>query len=65
MKLINTLVLTREDLGEGFTELSFTKIDVIHFPFFNTGVVLSEDMVVFIDTTGDTKILKNRLGKPS
>ncbi len=62
MKMINTLVLDRTDLGEAYKDTPIGEIMVIMFPFFNTGVVLHEEMIVFIDDNGDTKILKNRLG---
>lgn len=63
MKMVQTLILYRSDLGEAFKDILFNEVEVIHFPFFNTGVVLHEDIIVFIDYSGDTKILKNRFGK--
>lgn len=63
MKTLHTLALYREDLGEQYKNVVFDLIRVTMFGFFNTGVVLNEDIVLFIDDDGRTKILKNRHGK--
>lgn len=63
MKLINALVLDRDDLIEAIKDKPFNEIEIIHFKFFKNGIILHEAMVVFVDENGNTKIIKNRLGK--
>jgi hypothetical protein len=63
MKTLHTLALYREDLGEIYKNVAFDGIQTTMFGFFNTGVVLNEDIIIFIDDDGQTKILKNRYGK--
>lgn len=63
MKMINALVLHRNDLEESLKITPIDEIMIVMFPFFKTGVVLHEDVILFIDDDGTTRILKNRLGK--
>lgn len=62
MKTLHTLALYRVDLGEAFKDVPFDLIAMNMFPFFTTGVVLHEDLIIFIDDGGATKFLKNRHG---
>lgn len=64
MKTLHTLALFRSDLGDAFKDIALDQIQLNMFPFFNTGVVLHEDLIVFIEDDGTTIILKNRFGKP-
>jgi hypothetical protein len=63
MKTLHALSLNRDDLGEPFKATLINEIQIMMFPFFATGVVLYEDLIVFIDEDGTSRILKNRLGK--
>jgi hypothetical protein len=65
MKTLHTLALHRSDLGENFKDILLYNIEIYMFPFFKTGVMLHEDLIVFIDDDGNTRILKNRYGKPN
>jgi hypothetical protein len=62
MKTLYTIALFRSDLGDAFKDTPLDEILLIMFPFFNTGVVLHEDLIIFIDDGGRTIILKNRYG---
>lgn len=63
MKLLNSLVLFRSDMSLKDKETTFDQINVSMFPFFETGVILHESFVIFMDDNGDTKILKNNYEK--
>ena len=56
-------LLFREDLKDIF---KFNKIENIHYTDFKGKTfpgMIYEHLMVFIDSNGDTKILKNRYGK--
>lgn len=63
MRTLYTLALHRSDLGEAFKDTAINEILIAMFPFFATGVMLHEDLIIFIDDDGTTRILKNRFGK--
>lgn len=63
MKTVYALALYRSDLDEMFKNTHIDEIVIAMFPFFKTGVMLHEDVILFIDEDGTTRILKNRLGK--
>lgn len=64
MKLTNALIVFRGDMYPKKKEIPFESVNMNDFPFFTTGVMLHEDFVIFIDNGGESKILKNRYGKP-
>ena len=63
MRTLHAVALYRADLGKAFENTPINEILMHMFPFFSTGVVLHEDLIVFIDEDGTTRILKNRFGK--
>lgn len=63
MKTLNGVAFFRTDLKERYTTMNFNTIIYDMLTISETGVVLHEDIAVFIDDNGSTKILKNRLGR--
>lgn len=62
MEKIETLVLDRGDMYEQYRKLPISQITMYHFTD-SLKYMQKEAMVVFIDTNGDTRIFKNRLGE--
>lgn len=65
MKTISTVAYFRSDLQEIFKNLPFSDIIYQTLSIAKTGVLVGDDLAIFIDEDGSTKILKNRLGKSS
>lgn len=62
MKTLNTVAYFRNDLKDEFLTTEFSKIEWLMLSISGTGVTFGEDLSVFIDVDGSTKILRNRLG---
>jgi len=65
MKSFQGLLLERKDLLDIYAGFPFEVIEWKYFHLAQTGVMLTDDVVVFVDTDGRTKVVKNRFGKVS
>jgi hypothetical protein len=63
MKTLHTLALNRTDLKDMFKNTPIEDIRKQMFPFFNTGVQLHEDIIVFIDDDRRMVVLENKCGE--
>jgi len=63
MKTLSTVAYFRKDLKDQFSDVEFSKVEWLMLSISGTGVTFGEDLSVFIDEDGSTKILRNRLGK--
>ena len=57
----DTLILFQEDIHPSYNKLPFSEIDYYHFKN-EKKKMIRENLIIFIDRTGKTKILKNRWG---
>lgn len=62
MKTLSTVAYFRKDLKDQFLTVEFSKIEWLMLSISGTGVTFGEDLSVFIDVDGSTKILRNRFG---
>jgi hypothetical protein len=62
MKTLITVGYFRKDLKDEFLKIEFSKIEWLMLSISGTGVTFGEDLSVFIDDDGSTKILRNRFG---
>ena len=63
MKRIDTLILGREDLSREHRYIDFEKVQCRHLIYDAYNKLVLETLVLFMDTSGNIKILKNRWGK--
>lgn len=63
MKTLNAIAYFRDDIQEIHKEVPLNQIEYHMLTIANTGIVLGQDLSVFVDDDGSTRILKNRLGK--
>jgi len=63
MKTFAGLMLERKDLQDMYLSFPFEVIEWSYFHLANVGVLVPDDIVIFVDTDGRTKIIKNRFGK--
>lgn len=64
MKTINGTVLTREDLLGLHIKTPFEKIGYEMFAICYNGIMLPDDIILFNDDDGRTKIIKSRFNMP-
>ena len=66
---VKTIVLLRKNLSRSSLSLSFDEINFTHFKYESDGTKSTtkysqvKDLIMFVDTNGRTKMLKNRYGK--
>lgn len=63
VKTISTVAYYRNDLQEIYINLPFFDVTYQRLIIAKTGVLVGDDLAIFIDDDGATKILKNRLGR--
>lgn len=63
MVSVRGTVYNRSDLNKQSRNVPFDKVDWYMLAIQNTGVILADDIVLFVDEDGKTKILKSRHGK--
>lgn len=63
MKLVNTLILNREDLHPIHADKEIGEIMYSMFSVVGNGIILHEDLALFVDENGSIKVLKDRSGQ--
>lgn len=62
MREETVLIAFREDLYEGYRNISMEALDFSHLKVDSVSKFLKQPMVIFVDNDMETKILKNRYG---
>lgn len=65
MKTFHGLLVEREDLTDENRNQWFDDIKWEDFKLANNGILVPNDVVVFVDTNGRAKLVKNRFGLTS
>lgn len=63
MKTVNCIAYFRSDLKDEYKDKVYSEIIWPMFSISGTGVILHEDIALFVDDDGSTKIIKNRYDK--
>jgi hypothetical protein len=62
MRPINGTLLQRSDLSKEYIETSFNEIHALMFGIVKNKFTFNDDILIFMDDDGKTKIIKNRFG---
>lgn len=63
MKTIFGTLFSRKDISEQYADVPFEKVSAEMFGILHTGVAITDDIILFMDEDGRTKIIKNRFGR--
>jgi hypothetical protein len=63
MKAIHGTIFSRKDLSEQYADVPFEDVKPEMFSILRNGVGITDDVLIFMDDDGRSKIMKNRYGK--
>jgi len=63
MKTIHGTIFVRKDLREEYADVPFDEVRTEMIGIIHAGIGVTDDIFIFMDDDGATKVIKNRYGK--